>query len=94
MRRILRECALRIPCRALDLLDGYDSVWRGIFPSLLADSPGERSLPSPRRRMNGMLVWALVVLAAVLVVSALGLLLWPPRSLPPERHVEDIFFVP
>ena len=79
---------------ALDLLDGYDSVWRGIFPSLLADSPGERSLPSPRRRMNGMLVWALVVLAAVLVVSALGLLLWPPRSLPPERHVEDIFFVP
>ena len=79
---------------ALGLLDGYDPVWRGIFPALLADSPESRSLPLPRRRLGRKFAWTLTALAAALVVAALGWLLWPPRDVLPERHIEDIFFVP
>lgn len=79
---------------ALGLLDGYDPVWRGIFPALLAENPVLRSLPAPRRRLGGRLAWTLAGIAAVLVVVAIGWLLWPLRETPPERFVEDIFFVP
>ena len=79
---------------ALGLLDGYDPVWRGIFPALLAENPVLRSLPAPRRRLGGKLAWAIAGVAAVLVVVAIGWLLWPSRETPLERSVEDIFFVP
>ena len=79
---------------ALGLLDGYDPVWRGIFPALLAESPESRSLPPPRRRIGRRLVWTLAGIVAVLVVVAIGWLLWPLHDAPPERSVEDIFFVP
>lgn len=79
---------------ALALLDGYDPVWRGIFPALLAEKPASRAMPVPRRRLGGKLVWTLAGVAAALVVAAIAWLLWPSRDVPPERAVEDIFFVP
>ena len=79
---------------ALALLDGYDPVWRGIFPSLLAEDPARRSLPAPRRRPGGKRVWTLAGIAATLVAAAIAWILWPSRDMPPERSVEDIFFVP
>ena len=77
---------------ALDLLDGYDKVWRGIFPALLAESPADRSLPVPRRRLSGRLVWMSAVIAAALALAAAVWLAWPSREAPPERSVDDIFF--
>ncbi len=77
---------------ALDLLDGYDPAWRGIFPALLAESPADRSLPVPRRRLSGRLVWMSAVIAAALVLAAAAWLAWPSRDVPPERSVDDIFF--
>ena len=79
---------------ALGLLDGYDPVWRGIFPALLAENPVLRSLPPPRRRLGGKIVWTLAGIVVVLVAVAVGWLFWPSRDAPPERSVEDIFFVP
>ena len=79
---------------ALGLLDGYDPIWRGIFPALLAENPVLRSLPPPRRRLGGKIVWTLAGIVVVLVAVAIGWLLWPSRDAPPERSVEDIFFVP
>jgi len=79
---------------ALDLLKGYDPVWRGIFPALLAESPGGRSLPSPHRRLTSKLMGPLVVIAAGLLLVVAGWLFWPSRDRSPERSVEDIFFVP
>ena len=79
---------------ALALLDGYDPVWRGIFPALLAENPAARAMPVPCRRLGGKLVWTLAVVAASLVVAAIAWFLWPSRESPPERSVEDIFFVP
>lgn len=78
----------------LGLLDGYDPVWRGIFPALLAENPALRSLPVPRRRLSKKFALALAGMAAALAVVALGWFLWPSREAPPERSVEDIFFVP
>ena len=77
---------------ALDLLDGYAPAWRGIFPALLAESPADRSLPVPRRRLSGRLVWMFAALAAVLALAAAVWLAWPPRDVPPERLIDDIFF--
>ena len=79
---------------ALGLLDGYDPLWRSIFPALLAEAPEKRSLPSPRRRLNVRLAMVLAGVAAMLVMAALGWLLWPSREARPARSVEDIFFVP
>jgi len=81
---------------ALGLLDGYDPVWRGIFPALLADDPACRSLPAPHRRIGSKIAWSLAALAAALVIVALGGLLWLShgRDVPPERSIDDIFFVP
>lgn len=79
---------------ALGLLDGYDPVWRGIFPALLADSPENRSLPPPRRRVGRRLAWTLASLAAALAVAVLCWFLWSPRAAPPERSIDDIFFLP
>ena len=78
---------------ALALLDGYDPVWRGIFPALLAENPASRAMPVPRRRLGGKLVWTLAGAAAALVAAA-AWFFWLPRDVPPERSVEDIFFVP
>ena len=79
---------------ALDLLEGYDPVWRGIFSALLAESPGNRSLPSPQRRLNGRFVLVLAGVTALLAVAVACWLFWLSRDVPPERSVEDIFFVP
>ena len=78
---------------AFDLLDGYDPVWRGIFPALLAESPPDRSLPVPRRRLNGKFVLVLAGIAAALAVVVAGWLFGLSRDMPPERSVDDIFFI-
>ena len=78
---------------ALDLLEGYDPVWRGIFSALLAEAPRDRSLPAPHRRLNGKFVLVLAGVAASLVVAVACWLFWLSRDVPPERSVEDIFFV-
>ncbi len=77
---------------ALGLLDGYDPVWRCIFRSLLAETPQNRSLPVPRRRLGRKLAWALAALAAALAVAAAAWLLWPSGDVREERSEEDIFF--
>ena len=77
---------------AFGLLDGYDPVWRGIFPALLAESPADRSLPVPRRRLKGRFVLALAGVAAALAIAVASWLFWPSCDVPPERSVEDIFF--
>lgn len=79
---------------ALGLLDGYDPVWRVVFPALLAESPEKRSLPPPRRRLGGKLAWTLAGVAAALALGVAAWLAWPLREAPAERHLEDIFFVP
>lgn len=83
---------------ALGLLDGYDPVWRGIFPALLAEIPQDRSLPAPRRRRNRKLVWILVAVVAVALAVATALWLHRPsderqENVTDERQEEEIFFV-
>jgi len=81
---------------ALELLDGCDPVWSGIFPALLADDPGSRFLPVPRRSPRRKLALALAaaVVAAAIVAAAAWWLLRPPGNASDERQEEDIFFVP
>ena len=94
--RLLTGVLYEPDSNALGLLDGYDPVWRGIFSVLLAEDPARRCLPVPHRRRGRKLAWAFAALAVAFVVAALGWLIWQSRGLdmPPERHVEDIFFVP
>ena len=77
---------------AFGLLDGYDPIWRGIFPALLAESPADRFLPVPRRRLNRKVVLTLAGVAAALAIAVAAWFFWPSRDMPPERSVEDIFF--
>ena len=84
--------------KALDLLDGYDSAWRGIFAALLSDSPLDRALPPVRRASRRKWFWAA---AAAVVVLAMALSVWflighfggakSPRDV---RTVDDLFFFP
>jgi serine/threonine protein kinase len=84
--------------KALDLLDGYDSAWRGIFAALLSDSPLDRALPPVRRASRRKWFWAA---AAAVVVLAMALSVWflighfggakSPRDV---RNVDDLFFFP
>ena len=79
---------------ALDLLDGYDPVWRVIFPALLAEAPQDRSLPAPRRRWNRKLVWTLAAaVAATLAIFTAWWFLRPSGDGLDERQEEDLFFV-
>ena len=79
---------------ALELLKSFDPSWRKIFPALLAESPGNRSLPSPHRRLAGKHVCTLAWIAVAFVIVIAGWLAWSFRDVPPERSIDDIFFVP
>ena len=79
---------------ALELLKSFDPAWRRIFPALLAESPENRSLPSSHCRLAGghVSTFAWIAVACVLVIA--GWLAWSLRDVPPERSIDDIFFVP
>ena len=79
---------------ALELLKSFDPAWRRIFPALLAESPENRSLPSSHCRLAGghVSTFAWIAVACVLVIA--GWLAWSLRDVPPERSIDEIFFVP
>ena len=84
--------------KALDLLDGYDPVWRDIFAALLSDNPQDRSLPPVRRTSRRRLLWTV---AAAVAVLAAALSAWylvghssGAKSPLDERNVDDLFFFP
>lgn len=79
---------------ALELLKSFDPAWRNIFPALLSESPGNRSLPLPHRRLAGKHVCTLAWIAVAFVLVIAGWLAWSLRDVPPERSIDDIFFVP
>ncbi len=78
---------------ALSLLDEFDPAWREVFSALLAEDSSRRSLPAMRRHPRRRFVRMLILIASVLAVIAAGVLLWSLREVPPDRSVDDIFFV-
>ena len=86
---------------AFRLLDGYDPVWRRIFPALLANLPQDRSLPPVGRAPRRRLTWTVLAVAAALAAAALAA--WfvagrphgaGTRPATEDRAVEDLFFFP
>ena len=84
--------------KALDLLDGYDPAWRGIFAALLADEPLGRSMPPIRHAFRRKWLWASVA-TVVLLAAALAAWLLIGRSVGAkspqgDRNIDDLFFFP
>ena len=83
---------------ALGILDGYDPVWRGIFPALLADDPSRRSMPPVRRPSRRKWLWTAVATAAVLAAAlAAWFVIKDPggvKSTSADRNIDDLFFFP
>ena len=84
--------------KALDLLDGYDPAWRGIFAALLADSPQGRSLPPACRASRRKWLWTIAAAVAVLAASLAAWFLFgrtgDAKSPSDERNIDDLFFFP
>ena len=83
---------------ALDLLDGFDPVWRGIFAGLLADAPANRSLTPLPHAVRRRRAWVLAAIAAALAAAVAAWFLigrsGGAKSPCDDRNVEDLFFFP